>query len=634
MTQKNDETKRSRKQLNEKTKNQSIRNSGKAKSNQPKKKETKKEAAYGRINPPETKKSQRKNEKTAKPETKKRQYSKSGKNSKDKKKASVPVRVIPLGGLEEIGKNITLYECGDDMILVDCGMAFPDDDLPGIDLVIPDFTYVIKNKDKIRGLFITHGHEDHIGSIPYLLKEFDLPVYGTRLTLGLVEGKLKEHGIKGDLRVCSPTDRVKAGCFDVEFIHVNHSIPDSVGFAIRCPGGLFVHTGDFKIDTTPIDGDVIDLARFGELGAEGVTMLLTDSTNAEREGFTPSERTVGNSFENLFSQAQNKRIIVATFSSNIHRIQQIIDEAVRCSRKVAVSGRSMINVVSVASELGYLNVPEGVLIDIDSIRKYPPENIVIITTGSQGEPMSALHRMAFSDHRKVDVGPGDLIIISATPIPGNEKTVSRVVNELMKLGAEVIYERMYYVHVSGHACAEEIKLIHTLTKPKYYMPLHGEYKHLVKNAKIAESLGTDKKNIVIAQIGNVVEVTENNVKIVNTVPAGRMLVDGYGVGDVGNIVLKDRKHLAEDGLIAVVMTIDGVSGDILAGPDIVTRGFVYVREAEELIIDAKRVVCNVLDSYQGRDWSTIKQKVRDDLSRYLYERTKRSPMILPIIMEI
>ena len=634
MTQKNDETKRSRKQLNEKTKNQSSRNSGKAKSNQPKKKETKKEAAYGRINPPETKKSQKKNEKTSKPETKKRQYSKSGKNSKDKKKASVPVRIIPLGGLEEIGKNITLYECGDDMILVDCGMAFPDDDLPGIDLVIPDFTYVIKNKDKIRGLFITHGHEDHIGSIPYLLKEIDLPVYGTRLTLGLVEGKLKEHGIKGDLRVCSPTDRVKAGCFDVEFIHVNHSIPDSVGFAIRCPGGLFVHTGDFKIDTTPIDGDVIDLARFGELGAEGVTMLLTDSTNAEREGFTPSERTVGNSFENLFSQAQNKRIIVATFSSNIHRIQQIIDEAVRCSRKVAVSGRSMINVVSVASELGYLNVPEGVLIDIDSIRKYPPENIVIITTGSQGEPMSALHRMAFSDHRKVDVGPGDLIIISATPIPGNEKTVSRVVNELMKLGAEVIYERMYYVHVSGHACAEEIKLIHTLTKPKYYMPLHGEYKHLVKNAKIAESLGTDKKNIVIAQIGNVVEVTENNVKIVNTVPAGRMLVDGYGVGDVGNIVLKDRKHLAEDGLIAVVMTIDGVSGDILAGPDIVTRGFVYVREAEELIIDAKRVVCNVLDSYQGRDWSTIKQKVRDDLSRYLYERTKRSPMILPIIMEI
>ena len=634
MTQKNDETKRSRKQSNEKTKNQSIRNSGKAKSNQPKKKETKKEAAYGRINPPETKKSQKKNEKTSKPETKKRQYSKSGKNSKDKKKASVPVRIIPLGGLEEIGKNITLYECGDDMILVDCGMAFPDDDLPGIDLVIPDFTYVIKNKDKIRGLFITHGHEDHIGSIPYLLKEIDLPVYGTRLTLGLVEGKLKEHGIKGDLRVCSPTDRVKAGCFDVEFIHVNHSIPDSVGFAIRCPGGLFVHTGDFKIDTTPIDGDVIDLARFGELGAEGVTMLLTDSTNAEREGFTPSERTVGNSFENLFSQAQNKRIIVATFSSNIHRIQQIIDEAVRCSRKVAVSGRSMINVVSVASELGYLNVPEGVLIDIDSIRKYPPENIVIITTGSQGEPMSALHRMAFSDHRKVDVGPGDLIIISATPIPGNEKTVSRVVNELMKLGAEVIYERMYYVHVSGHACAEEIKLIHTLTKPKYYMPLHGEYKHLVKNAKIAESLGTDKKNIVIAQIGNVVEVTENNVKIVNTVPAGRMLVDGYGVGDVGNIVLKDRKHLAEDGLIAVVMTIDGVSGDILAGPDIVTRGFVYVREAEELIIDAKRVVCNVLDSYQGRDWSTIKQKVRDDLSRYLYERTKRSPMILPIIMEI
>lgn len=607
---------------------------------------TKNGAVYGRIAVDETVQTRKKPVKSyaeqmpaQSAENKKTQdkkaLEKNQKNTKKQKKSSKqPVRIIPLGGLEEIGKNITLYECGDDMILVDCGMAFPDDDLPGIDIVIPDFTYIVKNKDKIRGLFITHGHEDHIGGIPYLLKELNVPIYGTRLTLGLVQGKLKEHGIKGDLRVYNPGDRIKAGCFEVEFIHVNHSIPDAVGFAIRCPGGLFVHTGDFKIDTTPIGGDVINLTRFGELGKEGVTMLLADSTNAERPGFTPSERVVGASFQNLFSQAQNKRIIVATFSSNIHRIQQIIDEAVRCSRKVAVSGRSMINVVSVASELGYLNIPEGVLIDIDLIRRYKPEDLVIITTGSQGEPMSALHRMAFSDHRKVDVGPSDLIIISATPIPGNEKTVSRVVNELMKLGAEVIYERMYDVHVSGHACADEIKLIQTLTKPQYYMPLHGEYKHLVKNAKLAQSIGMDKKNIVIAHIGSVVEVAENGVKIVGVVPSGRMLVDGYGVGDVGNIVLKDRKHLAEDGLIAVVMTIDSASGDVLAGPDIVTRGFVYVREAEQLIIDAKKVVCNVLDSYQGRDWATIKQKVRDDLSRYLYEQTKRSPMILPIIMEI
>lgn len=646
MAQQNEEVKRSREENGNKTiskkRNQTARPSERKKADN----QTKNTALYGKINTEEIKKAQNKTSKknktaaaqTTAAKTKNPDKTAAAKKAKGgkrtKKEPKLPVRIIPLGGLEEIGKNITLYECGDDMILVDCGMAFPDDDLPGIDIVIPDFTYVVKNKDKIRGLFITHGHEDHIGAIPYLLKEINLPIYGTRLTLGLVEGKLKEHGIKGDLRVFSPSDHVKAGCFDVEFIHVNHSIPDAVAFAISCPGGLFVHTGDFKIDTTPIDGEVINLARFGELGNQGVTMLLADSTNAERPGFTPSERVVGSAFESLFSQAQNKRIVVATFSSNIHRIQQIIDEAVRCSRKVAVSGRSMINVVSVASELGYLNVPDGVLIDIDLIRKYRPEELVIITTGSQGEPMSALYRMAFSDHRKVDIGPNDLIIISATPIPGNEKTVSKVVNELMKLGAEVIYERMYDVHVSGHACAEEIKLIQTLTKPKYYMPLHGEYKHLIKNAKIAQSVGMDKKNIIIAHIGSVIEVSDSGVKIVGTVPSGRMLVDGYGVGDVGNIVLKDRKHLAEDGLIAVVMTIDSASGDIMAGPDIVTRGFVYVRESEQLIVDAKRVVCNVLDSYQGRDWATIKQKVRDELSHYLYEQTKRSPMILPIIMEI
>ena len=649
MAQQNKETKRSR-NTNGTNKNQKNKSKGK---NELKKAaaEISDTAIYGKITPEKPQKSKKsgakkseksksqKSNSSKKQETKKSTKSNKSTTSKKsggktKNKITQPVRIISLGGLEEIGKNITLYECGEDIIIVDCGMAFPDDDLPGIDIVIPDFSYIIKNIDRVKGLFITHGHEDHIGAIPYLLKEVSLPIYGTRLTLGLVEGKLKEHGIQGDLRVCSPSDHVKAGCFDVEFIHVNHSIPDAVGFAISCPGGVYVHTGDFKIDSTPIDGDVMNLARLSELGKQGVTMLLVDSTNAERPGFTPSERVVGGTFENLFSHASNKRIIVATFSSNIHRIQQIIDEAVRCKRKVAVLGRSMINVVSVASELGYLNVPDGVLISIDMIRKYRPEEIVIITTGSQGEPMSALHRMAFSDHRNVDIGPSDLIIISATPIPGNEKTVSRVVNELMKQGAEVIYERMYDVHVSGHACAEEIKLIQTLTKPKYYMPLHGEYKHLVKNAKIAQSMGMDKKNIVIAQIGNVVEVSESGVKIIGSVPSGRMLVDGYGVGDVGNIVLKDRKHLAEDGLIVAVMTIDSVSGDILAGPDIVTRGFVYVRESEELIDEARRVICNVLDSYRGRDWPTIKQKVRDELSRYLYEKTKRSPMILPIIMEI
>ena len=649
MAQQNKQVKRSR-NSNGTNKNQKNKSKGK---NELKKAvaEINETAIYGKITPEKPQKSKKagskKSEKSKsqkstsskKAETKKSTKSKKSTASKKsggktKNKITQPVRIISLGGLEEIGKNITLYECGDDIIIVDCGMAFPDDDLPGIDIVIPDFSYIVKNIDRVKGLFITHGHEDHIGAIPYLLKEVSLPIYGTRLTLGLVEGKLKEHGIQGDLRVCSPSDHVKAGCFDVEFIHVNHSIPDAVGFAISCPGGVYVHTGDFKIDSTPIDGEVMNLARLSELGKQGVTMLLVDSTNAERPGFTPSERVVGGTFENLFSHAYNKRIIVATFSSNIHRIQQIIDEAVRCKRKVAVLGRSMINVVSVASELGYLNVPDGVLISIDMIRKYRPEEIVIITTGSQGEPMSALHRMAFSDHRNVDIGPSDLIIISATPIPGNEKTVSRVVNELMKQGAEVIYERMYDVHVSGHACAEEIKLIQTLTKPKYYMPLHGEYKHLVKNAKIAQSMGMDKKNIVIAQIGNVVEVSESGVKIIGSVPSGRMLVDGYGVGDVGNIVLKDRKHLAEDGLIVAVMTIDSVSGGILAGPDIVTRGFVYVRESEELIDEARRVICNALDSYQGRDWPTIKQKVRDELSRYLYEKTKRSPMILPIIMEI
>ena len=544
------------------------------------------------------------------------------------------LKVIPLGGLEEIGKNLTVYECGNDIILIDCGMSFPDEDMPGIDIVIPDFTYIVKNKDRVRGLFVTHGHEDHIGAIPYLLKEMDVPIYGTRLTIGLIEGKLKEHNLKAKLNVRSPGDVIKAGCFSVEFVHVNHSVPDAVAMAIRCPAGLYVHTGDFKIDMTPIDGKVIDLARFAALGEEGVTALFSDSTNAERPGFTPTERIVGNTFSSIFARSVDKRIIVATFSSNIHRIQQIINQAAFYGRKVAVSGRSMLNAVTIAAELGYLDIPDNVLIDIDVIRRYAPEQTVIITTGSQGEPMSALHRMAFSDHRKVSVTSQDVIVISANPIPGNEKLVSRVINELLKLGAEVVFEKMYDVHVSGHACAEELKLIMNLTKPRFFMPLHGEYRHLFANARNAQSIGMDPNNIMIARLGNVVEFTTTSMKNVTTVQAGRVLVDGLGVGDVGSIVLRDRKHLAEDGLIAVVMTIDSQSGQVVAGPEIVTRGFVYVREAEPLLDDIRSVACRVLDDCSKKDWSYIKTKLRDELSRYLFECTRRTPMILPIIMEV
>ena len=544
------------------------------------------------------------------------------------------LKVIPLGGLEEIGKNLTVYECGNDIILIDCGMSFPDEDMPGIDIVIPDFTYIVKNKDRVRGLFVTHGHEDHIGAIPYLLKEMDVPIYGTRLTIGLIEGKLKEHNLKAKLNVRSPGDVIKAGCFSVEFVHVNHSVPDAVAMAIRCPAGLYVHTGDFKIDMTPIDGKVIDLARFAALGEEGVTALFSDSTNAERPGFTPTERIVGNTFSSIFARSVDKRIIVATFSSNIHRIQQIINQAALYGRKVAVSGRSMLNAVTIAAELGYLDIPDNVLIDIDVIRRYAPEQTVIITTGSQGEPMSALHRMAFSDHRKVSVTSQDVIVISANPIPGNEKLVSRVINELLKLGAEVVFEKMYDVHVSGHACAEELKLIMNLTKPRFFMPLHGEYRHLFANARNAQSIGMDPNNIMIARLGNVVEFTTTSMKNVTTVQAGRVLVDGLGVGDVGSIVLRDRKHLAEDGLIAVVMTIDSQNGQVVAGPEIVTRGFVYVREAEPLLDDIRSVACRVLDDCSKKDWSYIKTKLRDELSRYLFECTRRTPMILPIIMEV
>lgn len=573
--------------------------------------------------------------KTYKPAQSKSRSTKKQQTGKFAYRTDMPLKVIPLGGLEEIGKNLTVFECGEDIILIDCGMSFPDEDMPGIDLVIPDFTYLIKNADKIKGLFVTHGHEDHIGAIPYLLKEISVPVYGTKLTIGLIAGKLKEHGLSDNmLNVRSPGDVINAGCFSVEFIHVNHSIPDAVGMAIRCPAGLYVHTGDFKVDMTPIDGDVINLARFGELGEEGVTALFMDSTNAERPGYTQTERVVGNTFSGIFARSVNKRIIVATFSSNIHRIQQVIDEAVKYGRKVAVSGRSMENTVAVAAELGYLNVPDGILVGIDALRKLDAGKTVIITTGSQGEPMSALYRMAFSDHRKVSVGGDDVIIISANPIPGNEKFVSRVINELLKLGAEVVFEKMYDVHVSGHACAEELKLIMGLTKPKFFMPLHGEYRHLYSSSKLAQSMGIESKNIMIGQLGSVVEFTPESMKTVASVQAGKLLVDGLGVGDVGSIVLRDRKHLAEDGLIAVVMTIDKASGDVVSGPEIVSRGFVYVRESETLLDDIRSYVCHILYDYSRRDWSFIKTRIRDDLSRYLFEKTRRTPMILPIIMEI
>lgn len=565
-------------------------------------------------------------------------YTKKAKNNLPQR-SEKPIRIIPLGGLGEIGKNITLYEFDGDMILVDCGMSFPDEETPGVDAVIPDFTYVLENKAKIKGLVVTHGHEDHIGGIPYLLKEFNVPIYATRLTIGLIENKISEHGLlpEAKLNVVKAGQTIKLGNFSVEFIHVNHSIPDSVGFAISCAAGTVVQTGDFKIDTTPIDDKVIDIARFAELGKRGVLALLSDSTNAERPGYTPSERIVGESFATLFRKAQGHRIIVATFSSNIHRIQQIIDEAHRCKRKVAVSGRSMINVVKMAAELKYLKVPNGILVEIEQIKNFAPEKLVVITTGSQGEPLSALHRMAFSDHRQVEIIPGDMIIISATPIPGNEIFVSRVVNELMKRGANVVYEKMYDVHVSGHACQEEEKLMLSVVKPKYFMPVHGEQKHLFKHRMLANTMGIKPENIIIAANGNVIEVSESGIKNAGSVPSGRVLVDGLGVGDVGSIVLRDRKHLADNGIIIVTVAIDSVTRQVVSGPDVVSRGFVYVKESEELMDELRRVVLDVLEnSYYSRakDWNTIKATIKDGVSKFLYQKTHRSPMVLPVILEI
>ena len=561
------------------------------------------------------------------------------KKKNTQKREEINVKIAFLGGLNEVGKNMTLYECQGDMILVDCGLAFPEPDMLGVDLVIPDFTYVEDNANKIKGIFITHGHEDHIGGLAYLLQRVNIPVYGTKLTIGLIENKLKEHKIleKVKLNVIKPKDKVKLGCFEVEAIHVNHSIPDALALAITSPAGLILQTGDFKIDTTPIDGDVIDLARIARLGEKGVLALLSDSTNAQRPGYTASERTVGESFDRLFQKADGKRLIVATFASNIHRVQQIIDAAKSVGRKVALSGRSLENVVETASKLGYLNVPDGILVSIDMVSRYPHDKLVIITTGSQGEPMSALYRMAFSEHRRVEIGTGDYVIISATPIPGNEKTVGKVVDELLKRGAEVVYEKMYDVHVSGHACQEELKLIMSLAKPKFFIPVHGEQKHLRSHAQLAENMGIASGNIFIADNGRQVQLSKRKMTVVEDVPAGKIFVDGYGVGDVGNAVIKERKRLAEDGLMIISAVIEKETGMLVSGPEIVSRGFVYVRDSEQLIAEAKLVAQIVIDEciYDGRiEWSTIRNRMRDDISRLLYDRTKRSPMVLPLITTV
>jgi len=553
------------------------------------------------------------------------------------KKPSLPVRIAFLGGLNEVGKNMTLYEYDGDMMIVDCGLAFPDAEMLGVDLVIPDFTYVERNSEKIRGIVITHGHEDHIGGLPYLLKKINVPVYATRLTAGLIEGKLAEHGLLDSvsLNCIEAGDSIKLGKFEVEAIHVNHSIPDSVGLAIKTDAGVIVQTGDFKIDSTPIDGEIIDIARFSELGKQGVLALLSDSTNAERPGFTESERKVGETFLDLFARAQGRRIIIATFASNIHRVQQIIDVAQSTGRKVALSGRSLENVVEKAEALGYLKVPDNILVNIESVNSYPPNKMVIITTGSQGEPMSALHRMAFSEHRRVSIIPNDYVIISATPIPGNEKTVGRVVDELLKLGAKVIYEKMYEVHVSGHACQEELKLMLGITKPKYFIPVHGEQKHLRKHSELAQSMGMARSNIIIADNGKQVELTNEKISVINEVPAGKVFVDGYGVGDVGSLVIRDRKRLSDDGIIVVSVAVS--QGLIINGPDVISRGFVYVRENEELMesikISCEKVINDCLfDSIT--DHISIKNRIRDEVSSLIYERTKRNPMILPIITEV
>jgi ribonuclease J len=545
------------------------------------------------------------------------------------------LRVFALGGMEEIGKNMYVLEYGGDIIVIDCGVAFPEDDMLGIDLVIPDFSYLIKNKQKVRAVFFTHGHEDHIGSIPYLLRELNVPIVGTKLTLGLIETKLKEHNLpQVEKIVVSPGEIVEAGVFRVEFIHTTHSIPDSAALAIRTPVGLVVHSGDFKVDYTPIHGKPIDLQRFAELGREGVLLFMCESTNVEQKGYTMSEKTVGSVIEDIFRASEKQRIMVATFSSNIHRVQQFVNAAANHKRKVAIMGRSMVNVIKTAQELGYIDIPPNMQIDIAELKNYRDEELMIITTGSQGEPMAALSRMAASEHRQVAVKPTDKIIISASPIPGNEKTISRVINQLMSKGAEVIYEGLMEVHVSGHAKQEEIKLLHALVKPKFLMPIHGEFKHLKHHKQLALSLGMKKENIFLMGLGDVLELTEETAKKGAAVPSGRVLVDGLGVGDVGNIVLRDRKHLSQDGLIIVVVSIEKETGQIISGPDIISRGFVYVRESENLMEEAKNTVRDALNDGEDTEWSYLKTLIKDTLKEFVWIKTKRSPMILPVIMEV
>ncbi len=549
------------------------------------------------------------------------------------------LKIFSLGGLQEIGKNITVFECGSDIVVVDCGVAFPEGDMPGIDLVIPDFSYLQKNKDKIRGVFLTHGHEDHIGSIPYLLRELDVPIYGTKLTLGLLSNKLKEHNLlnKAKCIVVSAGEVVSAGSFAIEFIRTTHSIADSVALAIFTPLGTVIHSGDFKVDYTPIHGETIDLQRFAELGKDGVLAFLCESTNVEQRGYAMSEKSVGVIFDEIFGETKSGRIMIATFSSNIHRIQQIVNSAVKYQRKLVVVGRSMANNVKTASELGYLFIPDNVYIDVSEMKNYTDEQLVIITTGSQGETMAALSRIALAEHKQVEVKPNDKIIISASPIPGNEKTISKVINDLLRRGAEVIYEGLKEIHVSGHAKQEEIKLMHALIKPTYLIPIHGEYKHLKHHKDLAVSLGMKKENVFVMNIGEVLEITKDGAKINGSVSSGAVLVDGLGVGDVGNIVLRDRKHLSQDGLMIVVVSIERESGLIIAGPDIISRGFVYVRESEDLIEEARNVVKNALNDCQEQnisEWSYMKTTIKDTLKSFLWQKTKRSPMILPVIMEV
>lgn len=558
---------------------------------------------------------------------------------KKSRKPASKLKIIPLGGLDEIGKNMTVFEYENDIIIIDCGMAFPDDDQLGVDLVIPDITYLRKNAEKVRGIFLTHGHEDHIGALPYVLKEMNVPVYGNKLTLGLVRRKLAEHRMDKTamLMETKPGSVIERGCFKVEFIKVNHSIPDAVGFAIRTPVGIVVHTGDFKIDTTPIHGRPIDLARIGELGKEGVLLLMADSTNAGKPGMATSEKTVGNALLSIFEGAPDKRIIVASFASNVHRVQQIIDASVKFGRKVAASGRSMESVIAVAQELGYLKMPKGTLIPLEQVSKYPHNKVTLITTGSQGEPMSALYRMAFSDHRTVSVDSNDLIIISASPIPGNERLVSRVINELEKLGATVVDNKMADVHVSGHACQEELKLILSLVKPQYFMPVHGEYHHLASHARLAMATGMEEDHIFVGENGNVLELDKKNAKITGSVQAAPILVDGSGVGDVGNIVLRDRRILSQEGIILAIAAIDKTTGQLLSGPDIVSRGFIYVRENEDLMGEARYVAETALKKSLSRgnlEWAALKSDMRDALAHYISSKTKRSPMIIPIIMDV